>query len=98
MVKIRPVTWDAVEIVDYDERWPADFMRIAVEINAVLGELIIAVEHVGSTSVPGLSAKPIIEAFATIGCVTPRQRPISIAAFLSDHRKLKTTAHDLQLI
>jgi GrpB-like predicted nucleotidyltransferase (UPF0157 family) len=87
MVKIRPVTWDTVEIVDYDERWPADFRRIADEINAVLGELIIAVEHVGSTSVPGLAAKPIIDAFETIGSVTPRQRPISFEGFLCHHRK-----------
>ncbi len=61
MVKIRPVTWNSVEIVDYDERWSADFRRIADEINTVLGELIIAIEHVGSTSVPGLGAKPIID-------------------------------------
>ena len=61
MVKVRPVTWNTVEIVDYDERWSADFRRIADEINAVLGELIIAIEHVGSTSVPGLAAKPIID-------------------------------------
>jgi hypothetical protein len=94
MVKIRPVTWDTVEIVDYDERWPADFRRIADEINAVLGELIIAVEHVGSTSVPGLAAKPIIDAFETIGSVTPRQRPISFAAFLSHHRKLQPTTRN----
>jgi GrpB-like predicted nucleotidyltransferase (UPF0157 family) len=61
MVKGRPVSWNAVEVVDYDERWPADFRRVANEIGAVLGELIIGIEHVGSTSVPGLGAKPIID-------------------------------------
>src|SRR6202011_4312110 len=35
--------------------------RIASEVNDVLGELAIAIEHVGSTSVPGLAAKPIID-------------------------------------
>jgi GrpB-like predicted nucleotidyltransferase (UPF0157 family) len=61
MVKGRPVSWNTVEVVDYDERWPADFRRIAKEISAVLGELIIGIEHVGSTSVPGLAAKPMID-------------------------------------
>ena len=61
IVKVRPVTWNTVEVVGDDERWSADFRRIADEINAVLGELIIAIEHVGSTSVPGLAAKPIID-------------------------------------
>ncbi len=61
MVRVRPRTWNMVEIVDYDERWPADFGRIASEVNDALGELAIAIEHVGSTSVPGLAAKPIID-------------------------------------
>jgi GrpB-like predicted nucleotidyltransferase (UPF0157 family) len=61
MVRVRPVTWNAVEVVDYDERWPADFSRIANELGAVLGELIVGIEHVGSTSVPGLAAKPMID-------------------------------------
>ena len=61
MVRVRPVSWNAVEVVDYDERWPADFRRIANELSAVLGELIIGIEHVGSTSVPGLAAKPMID-------------------------------------
>ncbi|MEY2602452.1 MAG: hypothetical protein QOH31_210 [Verrucomicrobiota bacterium] len=61
MVRVRPVTWNAVEVVDYDERWPVDFSRIANELGAVLGELIVGIEHVGSTSVPGLAAKPMID-------------------------------------
>lgn len=61
MVKVRPRTWDTVEIVDYDERWPVDFGRIVNEVGDVLGQLAIRIEHVGSTSVPGLAAKPIID-------------------------------------
>ncbi len=61
MVRFRPTTWNIVEIADYSERWPADFSRIASEVGGVLGELAIAIEHVGSTSVPGLPAKPIID-------------------------------------
>ena len=45
----------------YDERWTQDFEAIASEIRNVLGELALAIEHVGSTAVLGLSAKPIID-------------------------------------
>jgi GrpB-like predicted nucleotidyltransferase (UPF0157 family) len=61
MVRVRPRNWNTVEIVEYDERWPAYFSRVAEELNGVLGEFVIGIEHVGSTSVPGLVAKPIID-------------------------------------
>ena len=50
-----------IVVVPYDERWAQDFDAIASEIRDALGELALAIEHVGSTSVPGLSAKPIID-------------------------------------
>lgn len=51
----------AIEVVDYDPDWPARFERIRAMIEPVLGELAVAIEHVGSTSVPGLAAKPVID-------------------------------------
>ena len=45
----------------YDEMWKQDFINISNEIRDVLGELALRIEHVGSTSVPGLSAKPVID-------------------------------------
>ena len=45
----------------YTEEWKRDFLAIAGEIREALGELALRIEHVGSTSVPGLSAKPIID-------------------------------------
>ena len=50
-----------VVVMPYNERWKTDFEEIKQELEFVLGDLAIAVEHVGSTSVPGLSAKPIID-------------------------------------
>ena len=50
-----------IVVMPYDERWAQDFEAIASEIRDSLGELALAIEHVGSTSVPGLSAKPIID-------------------------------------
>src|SRR5580704_4521435 len=48
-------------IVDYDPRWPELFAREADRIRSVLGSRALRIEHVGSTSVPGLAAKPVID-------------------------------------
>ena len=50
-----------VVVVPYDERWERDFRQIENEIRSALGDLALRIEHVGSTSVRGLSAKPIID-------------------------------------
>jgi len=50
-----------VPLVDYDPDWPRLFQREADRIRAVLGERVVQLKHVGSTSVPGLAAKPIID-------------------------------------
>ena len=50
-----------ITLVEYDPAWPKIFVREATRIKAALGERAIVVEHVGSTSVPGLIAKPIID-------------------------------------
>jgi GrpB-like predicted nucleotidyltransferase (UPF0157 family) len=50
-----------VQLVDYDPEWPRLFECEATRIRAALGDLALAIEHVGSTSVPGLAAKPRID-------------------------------------
>lgn len=50
-----------VLIVDYDPDWPRQFAVEASKIRAALGERALLLEHVGSTSVPGLAAKPILD-------------------------------------
>ena len=52
---------DPVVIVDYDARWPEIFAEEKTRILEALDGLDVSVEHVGSTSVPLLSAKPIID-------------------------------------
>jgi GrpB-like predicted nucleotidyltransferase (UPF0157 family) len=46
---------------EYSPEWPAEFTREAERWNALLGAELVAVHHIGSTSVPGLAAKPIID-------------------------------------
>ena len=50
-----------VIVLPYNENWKADFEKIKAEVENAIGNLIISVEHVGSTSVVGLSAKPCID-------------------------------------
>ena len=50
-----------VVVNSYDPIWAKDFIAIRDELNTVLKDFVIGIEHVGSTSVEGLSAKPIID-------------------------------------
>ncbi|GIN12995.1 hypothetical protein J26TS2_28620 [Shouchella clausii] len=50
-----------VTLLEYDPEWPNQFDREASRIRSVLGNKALQLEHVGSTSVPGLCAKPIID-------------------------------------
>lgn len=52
---------DDIIIVKYDPAWPAKFAGEAQKLREVLGTNLAAIEHAGSTAVPGLSAKPIID-------------------------------------
>ena len=61
LVGERPARWDHIVIEDYDPAWADRFAAAASLLSEALGGLIIAIEHVGSTSVPGLPAKPIID-------------------------------------
>jgi GrpB-like predicted nucleotidyltransferase (UPF0157 family) len=51
----------AVVVVDHDPSWPALFERIRANVWPAVHDLATSIEHVGSTSVPGLAAKPIID-------------------------------------
>jgi GrpB-like predicted nucleotidyltransferase (UPF0157 family) len=57
----QPQRGDAIELVDYDPAWPESFAREDRRIRGTLGERALGIEHVGSTAVPGLAAKPVID-------------------------------------
>lgn len=73
---------EAFDLADYDPQWPVMFERERQQIEAVMGETMIEIEHIGSTSVPGLCAKPIIDllmlvdTFAPIEDYTRRLEPL----------------------
>jgi GrpB-like predicted nucleotidyltransferase (UPF0157 family) len=67
-----------IQIVDYQERWPADFERVAARVREALGPAILDLQHVGSTSVPGLPGKPVIDVDLVVA--DPADEPAYIPA------------------
>jgi GrpB-like predicted nucleotidyltransferase (UPF0157 family) len=56
-----------IEIVPYNPEWPREFDKIAANVRNALGSLALRVDHIGSTSVPGLDAKDIIDVQVSVG-------------------------------
>jgi GrpB-like predicted nucleotidyltransferase (UPF0157 family) len=50
-----------IVISEYNPEWPSLYQQERAAVQAALGEMVVVVEHVGSTAVPGLAAKPIID-------------------------------------
>ena len=50
-----------IEIRDYDPDWPLSYAREQARIRSILGDRVVRIEHVGSTAVPDLAAKPVID-------------------------------------
>jgi GrpB-like predicted nucleotidyltransferase (UPF0157 family) len=59
-----------ITIVPYNTSWPAAFAAVAQPLRTVLGELALRIDHIGSTSVPGLAAKDIIDVQVTVADFT----------------------------
>lgn len=97
-----------VTLVDYDPDWPAQFDHEAARIRAALGDQVRLLEHVGSTSIPGLCAKPIIDIVLAVpdsadeGAYVP---PMEAAGYVLrirepewlEHRLFKDTDPDINV-
>jgi len=69
-------------IQDYDPSWPQRFETLCARIAAALGEMVSVIEHVGSTAVPGLAAKPIIDIDVVLRSATDLPQVIARLASL----------------
>ena len=56
-----PLEYQEIIVLDYDPKWPQWFDGAAERIRNALGDKVLGIHHVGSTSVPGLAAKPLID-------------------------------------
>ena len=71
-----------IVIVEYDLSWPALFEEEASRSRSMLGSSALQVEHVGSTSVPGLAAKPVIDIQVSVASLVPHGRYVETMATL----------------
>jgi GrpB-like predicted nucleotidyltransferase (UPF0157 family) len=60
-----------IEIVAYDPTWPGRFAELGRELRGGLGDVALRIDHIGSTSVPGLAAKPIIDIQVSVATFDP---------------------------
>ncbi len=97
-----------IELVDHDPAWPERFADEARRIAAALGERALGIEHVGSTSVPGLAAKPIIDILLVVADSADEESyvpPLEAAGYVLrirepdwyEHRMFKTPRADVQI-
>ncbi|GAA3513702.1 hypothetical protein GCM10022234_05610 [Aeromicrobium panaciterrae] len=73
-----------IHLAPYDRAWPTTYERLAAAIRDALDDIVI--EHVGSTSIPGLDAKPIID----ISSRAVSQRPSAVVQWTPSHRPAGT--------
>ena len=62
---------EKIVIVPYDAEWPVLFDRLGADLRAALGDVALRIDHIGSTSVPGLAAKPIIDVQISVASFEP---------------------------
>lgn len=77
----------AVVVEDYRQHWADDFTRLARRIRALVGPAAIRIDHIGSTAVPGLGAKDVIDLQITVGGldrVDAVASPLRAAGFRQD--------------
>jgi GrpB-like predicted nucleotidyltransferase (UPF0157 family) len=63
----------ALVLADYDPRWSEAYVEHERRIRAALGPVAVQIEHIGSTSVPGLAAKPVIDVLVTVEDITAEE-------------------------
>lgn len=62
---------DPIIIVEYDPVWPEEFRELGQRLRRALGRAALRIDHVGSTSVPGLAAKPVLDVQISVGELEP---------------------------
>ena len=94
-----------IHIVDSDPAWASQFQEHATRIRAALGDIMLRIEHIGSTSVPGLPSKPIIDIILVVtNCADEDAylRLLEAAGYQlrvreTDHRMLRTLSRDVHI-
>ncbi len=87
-----------ITIVPYNPHWPLEFTRLTEPLHQALGDLAVRIDHIGSTAVPGLAAKDVIDIQVTVRSLsTPVETALAglgyqrSANITADHRPPSTT-------
>ena len=65
------ISIDPIEIHPYTQKWPQEFSEIGKKMRSALGSVALRIDHIGSTSIPGLAAKPIIDIQISVESLEP---------------------------
>jgi hypothetical protein len=86
---------DRVIVTPYDAEWSKLFSKLGAALRDALGDIALRIDHIGSTSIPGLAAKPVIDPpyFADV-CPEGRQRSIER---IPSHQHQLFPSHDIPL-
>ncbi|MBX0301082.1 GrpB family protein [Cryobacterium sp. 1639] len=95
----------AVTLHTYDDRWPAVYLEHETRIRDALASAAATIEHIGSTSVPGLAAKPIVDIVVAVADITAEEDYLDqlVAAGYElrvrepGHRMVRTPARDVHV-
>ena len=95
----------SITLVEYDATWPVRFAELRRRVERALSSTALSVEHIGSTSVPGLAAKPIIDMLLTVASVDDEAAyagPLLAEGFVwrvrePGHRLFRTPERDVHL-
>lgn len=82
-----------VEIVPYQERWPGEFEKLAARLKEALGNLTLRIDHIGSTSVPGLAAKDRIDIQVGVASLDPIEQIHDAITGAGYHRRDHISDH-----
>jgi GrpB-like predicted nucleotidyltransferase (UPF0157 family) len=82
-----------VALVEYDRAWPGRFEAVRAELEEALGPLAETIEHIGSTAVPGLAAKPIIDVLVTVSRIEPDAQYVSAIESLGYGLRVREAGH-----
>jgi GrpB-like predicted nucleotidyltransferase (UPF0157 family) len=94
-----------IVIVDYDATWPARFEAERARVQQALGACALRIEHIGSTAVPGLAAKPIVDLLVTLEDLDDVTATVAALTAVGyelrvrepGHRMFRTPQHDVHV-
>jgi GrpB-like predicted nucleotidyltransferase (UPF0157 family) len=82
-----------VALSEYDPEWPRRFEAARMELAGALGELATGIDHIGSTAVPGLAAKPIIDVLVTVSSIDPDDEYVAAIESVGYELRVREEGH-----